>query len=326
MDDGNSEDIAPLAAAKADASKSALTRIYFGQTAQPSAGQWYGFYYFTAQAGAPIDIQSTGSIKLYRVKPSGNWKLIATAQDELAGTISFGAVYVIQSAAPVTLLCDSSSDLACAVAGQPGDACLGGAGACDQGLFCQETDSFSCPGDTTPGVCALPSASCQPSPTCGCDGNVYDSPCAAHQMGVAVFHDGPCSTAGTVCANNADCAVTEYCQTASDGQCGSSGTCVSKVAACSDDGPICGCSGTNYQRRCDAAGTGDNIAHAGKCAPTAPQCASDSDCKGPLPSLCKVCSDGTTQCAHWSCQSGQCQTMVCPIAPPMPAPPGPAPH
>jgi hypothetical protein len=45
--------------------------------------------------------------------------------------------------------------------------------------------------------------------------------------------------------------------------------------------------------------------------PAGPSCAHDSDCSGALPQFCKVCSDGTSQCAHWSCESNHCVIATC---------------
>jgi len=48
------------------------------------------------------------------------------------------------------------------------------------------------------------------------------------------------------------------------------------------------------------------------CKCVAAGCASVSDCSGPVPQLCEVCSNGTTACAHWACVTGQCQVAICP--------------
>jgi hypothetical protein len=41
-------------------------------------------------------------------------------------------------------------------------------------------------------------------------------------------------------------------------------------------------------------------------------CVTAADCRGPLPQLCRVCSDGSTACARWTCVSGQCEVATCP--------------
>jgi hypothetical protein len=40
-------------------------------------------------------------------------------------------------------------------------------------------------------------------------------------------------------------------------------------------------------------------------------CQQPSDCTGLLPQMCEQCADGTSQCAHWDCNSGACQTTTC---------------
>jgi hypothetical protein len=44
---------------------------------------------------------------------------------------------------------------------------------------------------------------------------------------------------------------------------------------------------------------------------SASSCVTASNCRGPLPNLCKVCGDGSDGCAHWACVSGQCQIEYC---------------
>jgi hypothetical protein len=40
-------------------------------------------------------------------------------------------------------------------------------------------------------------------------------------------------------------------------------------------------------------------------------CNADKDCSGILPQFCKVCSDGSTSCAHWACQAHHCAVTTC---------------
>jgi hypothetical protein len=40
-------------------------------------------------------------------------------------------------------------------------------------------------------------------------------------------------------------------------------------------------------------------------------CHADADCTGALPQFCRVCSDGSTECAHWSCVSNACEITSC---------------
>jgi hypothetical protein len=40
-------------------------------------------------------------------------------------------------------------------------------------------------------------------------------------------------------------------------------------------------------------------------------CDKVDDCTGGLPKFCKVCSDGSTACAHWACLEGTCSIASC---------------
>lgn len=40
-------------------------------------------------------------------------------------------------------------------------------------------------------------------------------------------------------------------------------------------------------------------------------CQADADCSGILPQFCRVCDDGSTSCAHWSCVTNACQIATC---------------
>jgi len=44
-------------------------------------------------------------------------------------------------------------------------------------------------------------------------------------------------------------------------------------------------------------------------------CMKASDCKGVLPKICMVCSDGISRCAHWTCASAKCAIETCPGGP-----------
>ncbi|HEY2708920.1 MAG TPA: hypothetical protein VGI95_12780 [Caulobacteraceae bacterium] len=43
------------------------------------------------------------------------------------------------------------------------------------------------------------------------------------------------------------------------------------------------------------------------------QCHSATDCRAPVPQLCKVCGNGQEACAHFACVAGQCQIQYCPV-------------
>ena len=48
-----------------------------------------------------------------------------------------------------------------------------------------------------------------------------------------------------------------------------------------------------------------------KPAPTGPACKSASDCTGPLPHFCKLCDDGSSACAHYTCEQKHCTILTC---------------
>jgi hypothetical protein len=45
-------------------------------------------------------------------------------------------------------------------------------------------------------------------------------------------------------------------------------------------------------------------------------CHKASDCHGALPDICELCGDGTSECAHWACESGKCVDVICPATKP----------
>lgn len=49
-----------------------------------------------------------------------------------------------------------------------------------------------------------------------------------------------------------------------------------------------------------------------RCVPDTTSCSTAAECTGPLPALCRVCSDGTSGCAHFACVRGQCTVAYCP--------------
>lgn len=70
-----------------------------------------------------------------------------------------------------------------------GDACVADDD-CAPNQFCQRDGD--CTGE---GVCEIKADSCvdKPSPICGCDGELYDSPCMAHVHGVSVASSEDCA-------------------------------------------------------------------------------------------------------------------------------------
>src|ERR1700733_9658284 len=89
------------------------------------------------------------------------------------------------------------------------------------------------------------------------------------------------------------------------GDCESSGgSCVALAPDTCDNGTV----GDANEYSC---GSGEGVAC---CLPsqTAPSFTADSDCTGALPDVCRVCSDNTEQCAHWSCVDNACEIVSCP--------------
>ena len=42
-------------------------------------------------------------------------------------------------------------------------------------------------------------------------------------------------------------------------------------------------------------------------------CSTATDCaaRGPVPTLCEVCTDGLSDCAHYACVEGKCEILIC---------------
>lgn len=41
-------------------------------------------------------------------------------------------------------------------------------------------------------------------------------------------------------------------------------------------------------------------------------CRTAAECRGFLPHICEVCSNGESACAHWACVSHKCTMEICP--------------
>ncbi len=46
--------------------------------------------------------------------------------------------------------------------------------------------------------------------------------------------------------------------------------------------------------------------------PAPPSKPTPPTCSGALPNTCEVCSDGTSECAHWVVLGGECEVEICP--------------
>lgn len=69
----------------------------------------------------------------------------------------------------------------------------------------------------------------------------------------------------SVCGANATCGSDEYCDFPDD-RCAGEGVCASVPDACTRElAPVCGCDGTTYPNRCEAARARANVAHEGEC-------------------------------------------------------------
>ncbi|MBT9559638.1 MAG: hypothetical protein IV100_26650 [Myxococcales bacterium] len=172
---------------------------------------------------------------------------------------------------------------------------------CTSGTYCDAACGQS-------GTCA-PVEPCDEASglVCACDGQTYETDCAAKKSGLAVAAPGACCvpvscTAGgeavdadgdgcperCACTTTADCLPGERC--AAEG-CDAPGLCEPCAAA----GPVCGCDGQTYESAC-----------------AAPRVASVGPCCAPMPDGCDVpvdtdqdgCPDAC-QCPTGSCPTGQ---------------------
>ncbi|MCA9679786.1 MAG: hypothetical protein KC464_32440 [Myxococcales bacterium] len=131
--------------------------------------------------------------------------------------------------------------------GGTGSVCGGKAGlTCDAEHYCDHTDN-GCGFDDGQGTCQPRPPDCPQgqTPTCGCDGTVYDSPCAAATAGVDVNDYNGCTPPlDTFRCGHLFCAAgTEYCQRGvSDvGGYADDWACVAIPAACNPGALDCAC-------------------------------------------------------------------------------------
>lgn len=153
-----------------------------------------------------LDTSGGPGWKLYRLakKKSGYyWKLVDQADgpggDAVASYYSrYARTYLLETATAqgarttIHLSCgDGTSHTACALAGQPRDACKK-SGACDEGLFCQPMSCGSSAGACAPAPTSCPKLGLACQPVCGCDGNTYCAGCDVQLARVAIAHPGTC--------------------------------------------------------------------------------------------------------------------------------------
>ena len=74
---------------------------------------------------------------------------------------------------------------------------------------------------------------------------------------------------------------------------------------CGSDGSISCANNT----ACNNKGTGGSSGVGGSTGTSG--CVTASDCKGALPALCEQCTDGSSGCAHFVCNSGSCEIAYC---------------
>ncbi len=92
------------------------------------------------------------------------------------------------------------------------------------------------------------------------------------------------------CEANADCSAGAYCAK-QPGHCDGRGICTPQPTGCPDvHAPVCGCDGTTYGNRCEAAATGVNVRQSGPCPivcdPSAPSACADGQFCEQRPGVC----------------------------------------
>ncbi len=101
-------------------------------------------------------------------------------------------------------------------------------------------------------------------PVCGCNALDYNNACFALQAGTTVAYEGQCLPA---CQSDADCMLSEYCDSAHNG-CGGTGVCRLIPDMCtSEHDPVCGCDELTHDNACYAAELGVTVAAPGACGP-----------------------------------------------------------
>ena len=192
------------------------------------------------------------------------------------------------------------------VGGEVGDDCGGLVGlTCGEGLFCAYGPGDLCGAADALGTCAWQPEVCTAlwDPVCGCDGETYESACAAGTEKVSVLHEGACEVIceplecpegakpkdedgdgcddicvcpdetltvsdgcdEKACESKSDCKNGFFCLK-SDGLCEGVGKCAKFPEACeAKENEVCGCDGEIYLSECHAHQAAVNLAEPETC-------------------------------------------------------------
>ncbi len=208
---------------------------------------------------------------------------------------------------------------------------MGTAGGCSTSCNCDSTGHLQC--NTT---CPAVDAGCVQNELCIVGDHFDPQQCRCVPNACVSAQGGPCG--GTI-ANPCQCGAGLVCQSSGPdvgGTCEPPRTCCPsgwQLYSCTDvDGgagfnchnPALGCpSSTTCGGGCDTRVTGTcpvcdpipcpagEVFDSSQCTCVSAGCTTAADCTGPLPSICELCADGGTSCAHWSCVGGQCVDALC---------------
>ncbi len=154
--------------------------------------------------------------------------------------------------------------------------CVQGADDCAEGSFCLLPADAACE-EGARGECVPRPTRCDEddSPVCGCDGETYESACAAHAEGISIVAAGSCAPMpqpiGEACGGRGlgPCVEGSFCNFAPESICGrgdAGGICTARPDRCEpSDAPVCGCDGVTYASACAAARAGVSVERDGRC-------------------------------------------------------------